>query len=135
MLRIEHWLLSRHKPGGRYYPELDCWGLVCDVYRSRGIDLPEFVDLSQKTMQNGARECIAEHLFVPVGTPIDYDVIAFFRSNLLFHVGIWYRGKILHTTERKNCRYEPVEKFMAHSSKAIRMEYFRCILKSTQELI
>lgn len=135
MFHPDHWLISRYKSGGRQFPELDCWGLVCDVYRSIGITLPEFVDLSQKTMQDGAETCIAEHLFIPVDNPIDFDIIAFFRSNLLFHVGIWHNSRILHTTQRKNCRYEPLEKFMAYSSSNISVRYFRCILKSTQELI
>ena len=44
--------------------------------------------------------------FEETKTPEDGDVIAFFVSGRLFHVGIYIRGKILHTSQQKNCRYE-----------------------------
>ena len=77
MLQIDHWLLSRHVPGGRKFPELDCWGLVCDVYRSLGAELPEFADLSQSTMGQGYDQCLAAHVFYPVTVPEDFDLVAF----------------------------------------------------------
>lgn len=135
MLQIDHWLLSRHVPGGRKFPELDCWGLVCDVYRSLGVTLPEFTDLAQNTMQKGADFCIADHLFEKVSEPADYDLVACFRNNRLFHVGIWYQGKMLHTTEMKNCRYETVQRFLLFNSPIFNVRFYRCKLLSTQEKI
>lgn len=135
MLQVNHWLLSKHVPGGRKFPELDCWGLICDVYRSLGIELPEFVDLSQETMHQGCESCIAEHLFQQVTVPADYDLVAFFRSGILYHVGIWYHNRILHTTQQKNCRFERVAHFMLYTSSSNRVRFYRCVLLSAQEKI
>lgn len=129
MLQIDHWLLSRHVPGGRKFPELDCWGLVCDVYRSLGAELPEFADLSQSTMGQGYDQCLAAHVFYPVTVPEDFDLVAFFHRDRFYHVGIWYQEKMLHTTERKNCRLERVSHFMLYASN-YNVRFYRCALLS-----
>ena len=80
MRNINDYLLIRHTPGGRQYPRLDCWGLIVDYYRENlGITLGEHTDLSHETMAAGM---------------------------LRDHVGIWIDGRILHTSERRNARYE-----------------------------
>ena len=114
-VNLNRYLLSRHVRGGRSFPNLDCWGLVRDVYKSIGATLPEFVDFEQCTMHKAAKSCIAENLFFEVDELQDFDVIAFFRKNRLFHVGICYQNKILHTTQNRNCRYEPISNFLSHS--------------------
>nr|DAE41630.1 MAG TPA: NlpC/P60 family [Caudoviricetes sp.]DAL17911.1 MAG TPA_asm: NlpC/P60 family [Caudoviricetes sp.] len=126
-VNLNRYLLSRHVRGGRSFPNLDCWGLVRDVYKSIGATLPEFVDFEQCTMHKAAKSCIAEHLFFEVYEPQDFDVIAFFRKNRLFHVGICYQNKILHTTQNRNCRYEPISNFLSHSDN-ICVRYYRCKL-------
>lgn len=132
MLAIDKWLLSRYQRGGRKYPYLDCWGLVCDVYNALGVELPEFTDLSQRTMNKGAEECFHKNVFKQVGTPSDYCLIAFFCNDRLFHVGIYYDGKMLHTSEDKNCVLEDL-RHITRFTKSITLRYYECTLLSIQE--
>lgn len=132
MLAIDKWLLSRYQRGGRKYPYLDCWGLVCNVYNALGVELPEFTDLSQRTMNKGAEECFHKNVFKQVGTPSDYCLIAFFCNDRLFHVGIYYDGKMLHTSEDKNCVLEDL-RHITRFTKSITLRYYECTLLSIQE--
>lgn len=110
MRKLDDYLLNKHTPNGRKYPYLDCWGLVVDVYREMlGISLPEYTDLSQQDMSKALMYERQAGRFKEVDEPRDYDVIAFFIGGRLFHVGIWLKGKILHTSQKKNCRYETLD--------------------------
>lgn len=131
---INHYLLSHHQKGGRIFPALDCWGLVRDVYRNLGIHLPEFVDFTQNSMHEAANNCLVQHLFHEVDEPQDFDVVAFFRKERLFHVGVIYQEKMLHTTQAKNCRYESITNFLLHSNN-ICVRYYRCKLLYIHEKI
>lgn len=110
MRSINDYLLNKHTPNGRKYPFLDCWGLIVDVYREMlGITLNEYTDLSQADMSKALMYERQAGRFIEVDEPRDYDVIAFFIGGRLFHVGIWLKGKILHTSQKKNCRYETLD--------------------------
>lgn len=110
MRSINDYLLNKHTPNGRRYPFLDCWGLVVDVYREMlGITLNEYTDLSQQDMSKALMYERQAGRFIEVDEPRDYDVIAFFIGGRLFHVGIWLKSKILHTSQKKNCRYETLD--------------------------
>ena len=105
--KLNDYLLIRHTPNGRTFPYLDCWGLIVDVYREQlGIQLNEYTDLDSKTMSRGLMWERQDGHFVEVEEPQNYDVVAFFFSGRLYHVGVWINGKVLHTSEKKNCRYE-----------------------------
>lgn len=111
MRSINDYLLNKHTPNGRKYPFLDCWGLIVDVYREMlGISLNEYTDLSQRDMSKALMYERQSGRFIEVDNePQDYDVIAFFIGGRLYHVGLWIRGKILHTSQKKNCRYETLD--------------------------
>lgn len=110
MRQLVDYLLIRHTPNGRQFPNLDCWGLVVDVYREHlGITLDDYTDLDHKTMSKGLLYERQAGRFIEVQSPIDYDVVAFFVSGRLYHVGVWIRGKILHTSERRGCRWEKID--------------------------
>lgn len=130
---IDKWLVSKYQRGGRKYPYLDCWGLVCDVYKTLGAELPEFTDLCQRTMGKGAEECFRKNVFKQVDTPSNYCLIAFFYTDRLFHVGIYYDGRILHTSEEKNCVLEDLRHMTRFTGKSITLRYYQCSLLSTQE--
>lgn len=133
MLAIDKWLVSKYRRGGRKYPYLDCWGLVRDIYSSLGAELPEFTDLCQHTMGKGAEECFRKNVFKQVEYPSNFCLVAFFYSDRLFHVGIYYDGKILHTSEEKNCVLEDIKHMMRFASKSITVRYYLCSLLYTQE--
>lgn len=113
MRNINDYLLIKHTPNGRVFPYLDCWGLVVDIYRENlGITLDDYTDLSQKSMTDGANEECEKGHFIEVTTPEDYDVVCFFLRDRLFHVGVFLNGHLLHTSERKNCRFEKLDRAM-----------------------
>lgn len=107
MRRINDYLLNKHTPNGRRFPYLDCWGLVVDFYREiLGIELNEYTDLTSETMSRGFLYEREAGRFIETKEPADGDLIAFFFRGKLFHVGIYWKGRILHTSQQKNCRYE-----------------------------
>lgn len=109
---IDKYNFIRHTPGGRVFPDLDCWGLVRLIYFDRlHIQLPEFVDFSQADMTTPADGLIADHLFEEIEEPEDYCVICYYRHGILFHVGIYLEGDILHTTNRHGFRRQPLNTF------------------------
>lgn len=105
MRKLDDYLLITHTPGGRQYPRLDCWGLIVDYYRENlGITLDEHTDLTHATMNAGF--AAERGHFREVSAPEDGDIVAFFLSGRLYHVGLYIAGKVLHTSERRNARYE-----------------------------
>lgn len=78
-----------------------------DFYKNvLNIELNEYTDLDAGSMSRGLAYERNAGRFEEVKEPQDGDVIAFFVRGRLFHVGIYIRGKILHTSQQKNCRYE-----------------------------
>lgn len=111
MRKLDDYLMIRHTPNGRTFPYLDCWGLVCDVYREYlGIELSEYTSLNHKTMSQGFSQERESGNFTEVTEPQDFDVVAFFVHGRLYHVGVYLDRKILHTSEKKNCRYESLDR-------------------------
>lgn len=106
MRTLTDYLLITHTPNGRKYPYLDCWGLIVDIYREHlGIVLDAYTDLTAETMQEGFNTETAGH-FYEVDNPQNYDIVAFFTAKRLYHVGVFLDGKMLHTSERRNARFD-----------------------------
>lgn len=110
MRHINDYLLITHTPNGRQFPRLDCWGLIVDYYRENlGIILSDYTSLDAKTMSKGLQYERQAGRFQEVQSPENNDIIAFFISGRLYHVGIYLNGRILHTSERKNARLEKLD--------------------------
>ena len=111
MRKLDDYLMIKHTPNGRTFPFLDCWGLVCDVYKEfLSIELSEYTSLNHKTMSQGFQRERESGRFQEVERPQNFDIVAFFVHGRLYHVGIWLDRKILHTSEQKNCRYEALDR-------------------------
>jgi len=109
--KINDYLLIKHTPNGREYPYLDCWGLIVDVYREiLDIKLHDYTDLTQRDMNKGLMYERDSGRFAEVKEPQDYDIVAFFVNGRLYHVGLWIGGRILHTSQQRNCRYEQLDR-------------------------
>ena len=109
--KINDYLLIKHTPNGREYPYLDCWGLIVDVYREiLDIKLHDYTDLTQRDMNKGLMYERDWCRFAEVKEPQDYDIVAFFINGRLYHVGLWIGGRILHTSQQRNCRYELLDR-------------------------
>ena len=104
-VNIEKYLRNIHTPSGRIYPYLDCWGLVCYVYQNElNIELDLCTDCKRDTMTIGYEKI--KGLFTEVKTPRDFDVICYFKHNVLVHVGLYIYGHILHTDSKKGSCFE-----------------------------
>ena len=109
--KINDYLLIKHTPNGREYPYLDCWGLIVDVYREiLDIKLHDYTDLTQRDMNKWLMHERGSGRFAEVKEPQDYDIVAFFINGRLYHVGLWIGGRILHTSQQRNCRYELLDR-------------------------
>lgn len=109
--KLNDYLLIKHTPNGREYPYLDCWGMIVDVYREiLGIKLHDYTDLTQRDMSKGLMYERESGRFAEVKEPQDYDIVAFFINGRLYHVGLWIGGRILHTSQQRNCRYEQLDR-------------------------
>ena len=87
-VNIEKYLRNIHTPNGRIYPHLDCWGLVCYVYKNElNIELDLCTDCQKDTMTDGYEKIKGS--FTEVKTPRDFDVICYFKHSVLVHVGIY----------------------------------------------
>jgi len=84
---------------------LDCWGLVMEVYRRYGMELPDFtVDaFAFKAIDALASGAVRDKTWEEVWEPGDKDVplVVLMHMHPVFitHVGVLVgRGRILHTT-------------------------------------
>ena len=84
---IEKYLRNIHTPNGRIYPHLDCWGLVCYVYKNElNIELDLCTDCQKDTMTDGYEKIKGS--FTEVKT-------------------LYIYGHILHTDSKKGSCFEP----------------------------
>lgn len=91
------------KPDGRDREGLDCWGIVCLVYREQlGVELPlhpgAYPDGSQEALHNAASVAKVEReRWKRVDVPQPYDVALLRLQGLPCHVGVVVsKGIMLH---------------------------------------
>ena len=81
-------------PDGRDRTGIDCWGLVCLVYKEQlGIELPLykgiFINQSLDSLKKAARTYqIGKEAWQLVSTPNPYDVIMLRTGKYIWHVGV-----------------------------------------------
>lgn len=112
MFDARHYLYCRHRPGGRDWPFLDCWGLVREYYRRElGVELDPHDGLDAKTMSRGLEAELPRFREVAPAGISDHDIVAFFRRGLLFHVGVYRDGRLLQTSIGRGCTFAPMTSF------------------------
>lgn len=102
MLWTDDYIDLPYKIDGRDREGVDCWGLVCLVYREQlGIDLPDHAN-EQRAAQ-GDWKVIAASMeedarrWKQVDRPQEFDVVLMRRGPLSCHVGLYLgRGAMLH---------------------------------------
>jgi len=109
-----------YKLNGRDRLGLDCWGLLCLVWREqRGIELPDFRAPNDYDLVEGMR-AVADNLpegirltrAVAVEAPVDWDFVICYRGKLARHTGLYFGGGILHThAQSLGARFDPESKF------------------------
>ena len=102
---ISHYLFNQYKANGRQYPYLDCYGLICYVYkRELNIDLDLATEFDYKTMTSGYER--VKTMFEEVKTePKTFDIVCFFKHNVLCHVGIYIDDHILESSRKKGMSF------------------------------
>ncbi len=110
---------------GRDRNGLDCYGLVYlvekEVFHK---DLPEF---SQISSGNDAAVLLESNKPLlnakQVDTPIDGDIVLFFRQGAPIHVGVYYDRGIIHSTDNRGVVYEKLNS--VYLKRFQKKEYYR----------
>lgn len=68
-------------------------------------------NLTQETMTKGLEQERQRFEEISNDEVKNGDIVAFFKDKLLYHVGIYYNGKILQTTQRHGVTLQVLSKF------------------------
>ena len=87
--------------GGRDLAGFDCWGAIWLAYAERGIDLPDYGEISALDLRRVAREIEGgQEAWQPVEEPREFDVVLLrlYNRRWIGHVGLMVDGRrMLHT--------------------------------------
>lgn len=105
MVKVDDLIGGQFVNGGRGVSTgLDCWGLVMEVYKRYGIDVPDFtVDaFAYQTIDTLTGKAIKSQRWEKVYTPADKDaplvVLMRMHPKFITHTGVYIgRNKIIHT--------------------------------------
>ena len=94
---ISYYLKIRYTQKNDKYPFLNCWGLVCEFYKKeKGVQLDYFSEddlFSINSKYNEFRKNLKE-----IQKPYSGIIVAFFKNNIIKHVGILIaKDRVLHT--------------------------------------
>ena len=98
MLQNNHWYdiyyFVSWTRGGRVYPNIDCWGLVCDAFkRRRNITLDAYTQFSESSMTNGMSDAINQFIKIDENDNFqELDIVCWIVGKQLRHVGIMING-------------------------------------------
>lgn len=104
------YFLNKWTRGGRQFPNLDCWGLIVDIYRDRlGIVLDDYHQFTESNMTKGLIK-ESENNFIKIDNPENYDIACWITNGQLKHVGIYINNYILHADRKSGTSLTPVTK-------------------------
>lgn len=102
-------LLVPHVPGQGTWQGADCWGIVELWYRHvLGIDVGDRSDIAPGAtgLQSGFD---AKSTWQPIDQPVDHCLVIMRAGRLSAgHVGIFYSGSVLHSSQGHDCVYQPI---------------------------
>jgi cell wall-associated NlpC family hydrolase len=95
------------------YLEMDCWQLIVEVYRRKGITLQKYYDTPPQDKSYVASLIEAgKSNILKVENPLPNDIFTARLLGIECHVGIYLgRGKILHTMAKSNCVVDSLSKW------------------------
>lgn len=97
-----HWAAAYvgkpYAPCARGPEAYDCWGLVWEIERRLGLELPWF-PVSASVAQCVRAIAGDRANWEQVGEPAEGDVVGLSYSDVLHHVGVWIAGGCLHALE------------------------------------
>ncbi|WP_319758163.1 NlpC/P60 family protein [uncultured Sphaerochaeta sp.] len=93
-MNIQEYLAIPYSENGRTEQGSDCYGLVRVILQNElKIELPAFSYVRDQASLDDAIEGFRE-----VDSPQDYDIVYMKGFNYLLHVGVWFKGGIIHMT-------------------------------------
>lgn len=109
---IRNWLGTRHIYNGRTYEGVDCYGLVLRYYQQvLGVMLPDWkCESTSSAWISRAMDGIADEHFQPIPWPQDHCIALVRRIKKAHHIGVFYKGHILHCSH-EGVRFEPTRVF------------------------
>ena len=110
MVKLGHLIGTKFVNMGRdKHIGLDCWGLVMEVYRQYGIQLPDFTldSFAFQAIDALAGKAVTEREWEEVYYPEDKDaplvVLMRMHPQYITHAGVFLGGnRIIHTTKSTN---------------------------------
>lgn len=109
MLDLSPYVGIPFKSCGRDHFGLDCWGLLCLIYKEKlGINLSSYIDeydtaRSYNKIANAIDTHLPEWMPIEHGKEKPFDVIIFRLRGLPIHIGmIVGPGKMIHTLDKVN---------------------------------
>lgn len=113
---------------GRTMQGLDCWGLVeLAMAELRGVQLPVWSAVSDnpKDVDQAIRQAKKHPVVTLVAAQQDYDIVVFKRRLIAYHVGLYFKGKVVHASRQANqVIMEPLSAMQATCRGNV--EYYRC---------
>jgi cell wall-associated NlpC family hydrolase len=108
---VNRWIGARHAYDGRTDAGIDCYGLVVRFYAEiYGIELP---DWTADALRSGQWEAERQRRWLALDLPVDPCIaIVRRRATLPSHVGIYWRGRIVHAVERGGVQADTVATFI-----------------------
>jgi cell wall-associated NlpC family hydrolase len=118
---LNRYIGTPHKTNGRTLEEgLDCWGLMCAVYREqRGIELPDFTAPNDASLREAIESVGAFYERWPTTAPsvqvdegADWDFVVITRRGQALHMGLCINGGVLHSSaQTRGTVWEPDSRF------------------------
>jgi cell wall-associated NlpC family hydrolase len=111
MIKISDLIGIPFKNRGRGPEEYDCYGLVQEIYRRCGIDIPDYTVNALDFMAVNAVYQENKKIWIPTERPEFPDVLAMkFNSPLVNHVGVYLGNhQFVHAREGSNSCIESTE--------------------------
>lgn len=98
-----------------HWKNYNCWDFIRDVWQDHaGVDIgrrvPEAWTKIALTEAFAKQQFDVENALVKrIPEPVDPCLVMFVRPNVLSHVGVWVRGKVLHLQPRGNVIHQPLD--------------------------
>jgi len=116
----------KFKEKGRDANGVDCWGLVCLIYKEKlGISLPDYTDYytstndKKKLTELMKTEREEEPRWVEQKTPQEFDVLLLKMDGMPFHVGIYtHDGQFIHCEKGADTNHAKMKSFRWRNSVA-----------------
>lgn len=95
---VQRYVGIPYRPCGRDHYGIDCYGLVCLVYREvLGIELPDWLTQPDIDLTGAAGH------WVDLDNPVDLCIVRSPRNNWSDHMGIFVGGAVLNATNPASC--------------------------------